>query len=127
MNSRRQITAWLLVGFALAQASADDIPTIVIRLSNFAFAPDQIRLRSHAPVRLRLVNEASGGHNFSAPEFFAASTFPGGTAPPDGKIEVPAGSSIDLVVIPGTAGVYKVECKHFLHSLFGMTGRIIVG
>ena len=126
MNSRRQLMAWMLMGVMAAPASADDIPTTVIKLSNFAFAPDQIHLRSHVPVRLRLVNEASGGHDFSAPDFFAASTFPAGTAPPNGKVDVPAGTSIDLVVVPGTPGTYKLECTHFLHSVFGMTGRIIV-
>jgi uncharacterized cupredoxin-like copper-binding protein len=126
MNSRRQLLASLALAIAIAPASADEIPTIAIRLSSFAFTPDQIRLRRGAPVRLQLVNESSGGHNFSAPEFFAASTFPAGTAPPDGKIDVPAGKTIDIVVVPGTAGTYKLECTHFLHATFGMTGRIIV-
>ena len=126
MNSRRQLLTGLLLAIATAPASADEIPTIAITLSNFAFAPDQIRLRAHAPVRLRLVNAASGGHNFSAPDFFASCTYPGGAAPPNGKIELPAGTSVDLVLVPGTAGSYKLECTHFLHSLFGMTGRIIV-
>ena len=126
MNSRRQLLASLFLAIAIAPASADEIPALTIHLSSFAFSPDQIRLRRGVPVRLQLVNDSSGGHNFSAPEFFAASTYPGGTAPPGGKIDVPAGHTIDLVVVPGNAGTYRLECTHFLHATFGMTGRIIV-
>jgi len=122
--NRRQLLAALFV--AVAPASADEVPTLTIHLSSFAFTPDQVRLRRGVPVRLQLVNDSSGGHNFSAPDFFAASTFPGGTAPPDGRIDVPAGKTIDIVVVPGTPGSYKLECTHFLHATFGMTGRIIV-
>ena len=41
--------------------------TITIRLSNFSFEPDHLRLRAGVPIRLRLVNESGGGHDFSAP------------------------------------------------------------
>ena len=118
--------ACLLLGTAIPPASADEIPTILVRLSSFAFTPDQIRLRADVPVRLELVNESSGGHNFSAPEFFASSKFPGGTPPSDGKIDLPAGGRIALIVIPGRPGSYKFECTHFLHAVFGMTGHIVV-
>jgi uncharacterized cupredoxin-like copper-binding protein len=99
---------------------------VSVRLSNFAFTPRQVHLRLGVPVRLHLMNDSSGGHSFSAPEFFAASTFPSGAPPRDGKIEVGAGGSADLVLVPGVAGTFKVECTHFLHGLFGMTGSIMV-
>ena len=102
------------------------IATTTIRLSNFAFEPEEIRLRTGVPVRLLLVNESSGGHNFSAPGFFAASQFPTGSAPPAGVIDVPARGRVEVTVVPVTPGTYRVECTHFLHALFGMTGRIIV-
>jgi plastocyanin len=95
-------------------------------LSSFSFDPDQIRLRAGTPVRLQLVNESSGGHNFSAPEFFAASRFPAGSAPPAGVVEVPARGSAEITAVPVTPGTYRVECTHFLHALFGMRGRIVV-
>lgn len=124
--NRRHLLASLFLAVAIVPASADEVPTITIHLSSFAFTPDQIRLRRGVPVRLQLVNDSSGGHNFSAPEFFAASTFPGGTAPPDGKIDVPAGKTIDIVVVADRPGSYKLECTHFLHATFGMTGTIVV-
>jgi plastocyanin len=100
--------------------------TITIRLSSFAFDPDRLSVPVGVPLRLHLVNESSGGHNFSAPALFAASTFPSGAPPQNGTIEVSAGSSVDVVLIPRVSGTYRFECTHFLHSLFGMTGRIVV-
>ena len=105
---------------------APNAETITVRLSNFEFNPENLRVRVGVPVRLQLVNDSSGGHDFSAPAFFAASAFVSGSQPHDGAIDVPAKASVDVVVIPRTAGTYKVECTHFLHSLFGMTGTITV-
>jgi plastocyanin len=110
-----------------AQPSRDQVAeTINVRLSSFAFNPDQLRLRVGVPVRLHLENESSGGHNFSAPAFFAASIFPTGSPPQNGKVEVAGKSSVDITLTPRAPGTYKVECTHFLHSLFGMTGTIVV-
>ena len=105
---------------------AQSAATLNVRLSSFAFTPDRLQLRVGVPVRLHLTNESSGGHNFSAPAFFAASTFPTSSPPPNGKIEVAGGSSVDITLTPRVPGTYKVECTHFLHSLFGMTGTIVV-
>jgi len=102
------------------------IARTTIHLSNLAFEPEEIRLRAGVPVGLLLVNESSGGHNFSAPGFFAASKYPTGSAPPAGVVDVPAKGRVEIVVVPMTPGNYRVECTHFLHALFGMTGRIIV-
>ena len=125
---RSTVMGLLLIAAASAARSAWPQPVqgITIRLSNFAFNPDQVTLRVGVPVRLHLVNDSSGGHNFSAPAFFAASAFPSGASPAGGVIDVAAGGSADVVVTPRAAGTYKFECTHFLHSLFGMTGRIIV-
>ncbi len=101
--------------------------TITIRLSNFAFEPDHLRLRAGVPIRLRLVNVSGGGHDFSAPGFFAASAYFAGSAPPpDGRIDVPGKSAAEISVVPERPGTYQVECTHFLHSLFGMTATIDV-
>jgi plastocyanin len=101
--------------------------TITIRLSSFAFEPDHLRLRAGVPVRLRLVNESDGGHDFSAPAFFAASAYFAGSAPPpEGTIDVAGKSAAEISVVPQRPGTYRVECTHFLHSLFGMTATIDV-
>jgi hypothetical protein len=43
-----------------------------VRPSKFAFDPDHLRLKAGVPVRLRLMNESNGGHDFSSPAFLAA-------------------------------------------------------
>src|SRR6185312_3922259 len=92
--------------------------TITIQLSNFAFEPDHLRLRAGVPVRLRLVNESGGGHDFSAPGFFATSAYFAGSAPPrDGTIDVAGKSAAEISIVPQRPGTYRVECTHFLHSL----------
>jgi len=101
--------------------------TVTVALTDFAFTPDHITLRAGVPIRLRLVNQGSGGHDFSAPAFFAASSFPAGaTAPPGGAIEVGPKQTVEIALTPRVPGGYSVECTHFLHSLFGMTARIDV-
>lgn len=101
--------------------------TITVRLSNFAFDPEHIRLKAGVPVRLRLVNESSGGHDFSAPAFFSASSIlPGGSAPSNGEMAVESHRTVEIALIPRTPGTYRVECTHFLHSFFGMHGTVEV-
>jgi uncharacterized cupredoxin-like copper-binding protein len=101
--------------------------TITIQLSNFDFTPEHLRLRAGVPVRLRLVNESGGGHDFSAPAFFAASGFlPGVAVPQDGTVPVGSHGTVEITVVPRMPGTYHLECTHFLHSLFGMHGTIDV-
>ena len=62
--------------------------SVEVRLSNFDFTPETIRLRAGEPVVLHLVNSARGGHNFSAPEFFAAASGVSRPGRPNGKVEL---------------------------------------
>ncbi|HET6307582.1 MAG TPA: cupredoxin domain-containing protein [Rhodopila sp.] len=101
--------------------------TITVHLSNFAFDPAQLRLKVGVPVRLRLVNESGGGHDFSSPSFFSANTvLPGGSAPEHGEIAVASHQTVEMTLLPRTPGTYRLECTHFLHSFFGMHGTIEV-
>ena len=101
---------------------------LTIELSSFKFTPARAALQRGAPYRLHLVNTSSGGHDFVAKEFFAGSL----VAPEDrakitnGGVDVGAGESVDVRLIPNRAGSFKVHCSHFLHSSFGMTGTITV-
>lgn len=112
---------------ASASSAGRVADTITVHLSNFAFTPGQIELRAGRPVTLVLINDANGGHNFSAPTLFAASTFPAGTAPPrDGAQEVGPHSQTELRFTPQRPGRYEVTCTHFMHELFGMSGNVDV-
>jgi uncharacterized cupredoxin-like copper-binding protein len=108
-------------------APASEIKTITVRLSNFAFDPEHLRLKVGVPVRLRLVNESSGGHDFSAPAFFAASGFlPGGSAPSNGEVAVESHQTVEIALVPRAPGTYHLECTHLLHNFFGMHGSVEV-
>jgi plastocyanin len=98
---------------------------VTVRLSNFAFDPKHLQLKAGVPIRLRLVNESNGGHDFSSPAFFAASSvLPGVSAPSSGEMAVGSHQTVEIGMVPRTPGTYRVECTHFLHSFFGMHGTI---
>lgn len=104
---------------------AQDAPLRVeVRLSSFDYTPSTIRLAAGRPIVLHLVNSGDGGHNFAAPEFFAAAQ---GVAGPveRGRVEVAGNQSVDITLTPAR-GTYRLRCTHTLHTAFGMTGEIVV-
>jgi plastocyanin len=108
-------------------ALAQDSPApqrVEVRLSSFAFAPREIRLTAGRPVVLHLVNTSGGGHNFSAPSFFAAAS---GVAGPvvEGAVEVPGRQGVEVRLTPAR-GRYRLRCTHTMHTAFGMRGTITV-
>lgn len=126
--SRRAALFVALALLAAPVAAAPDLAPperVAVTLSNFAFAPNDLHLRAGQPYVLHFVNAGSGGHNFSAKEFFAAAAYPSGSAPKDGTVELAKGASTDVALVPA-AGHYKAKCTHFLHATMGMTGTITV-
>ena len=126
------IAAALLVPCGASHAAPPDraglaLPEQRVELSNFDFAPREIHLRAGQAVTLVLANVASGGHDFSAPEFFAAARVEPGDVGliDDGEIEVP-GKSTRIVHLVPAAGTYKLTCTHTFHAAFGMKGTIVV-
>ena len=101
---------------------------VTVALSNFKFTPATLTLSRGTAYRIRLVNRASGGHNFVARDFFAAAEI----APEDrarlnkGGVEVRSGGTAEIRVVPMRAGTYRMKCTHFMHGSFGMTGTLIV-
>lgn len=126
---RAGVLAMLAIASSASAAAPDwqQAEPISIVLSNFKFAPDQLHLSKGHAYRLHFVNEGSGGHNFSAPEFFAAAQID----PEDagklskGTVELDKGEAKDIRLVP-IAGAYAVKCTHFLHASFGMKGSIAV-
>jgi plastocyanin len=122
-----RILPFALLLSAPALALAQDAPasgSVQVRLSNFDFSPSEIHLAAGRPVTLTLVNSGGGGHNFSAPLFFAAATGVSGPVR-GGKVEVPGHQSVTVRLTPAR-GSYRLKCTHSLHSAFGMNGRIVV-
>jgi uncharacterized cupredoxin-like copper-binding protein len=98
-----------------------------VELANFDFTPREIRLRAGRPYDLVLANVGSGGHDFAAPEFFAAAQVRADDAPAiaEGKVDVAGGATRHVHLVPA-AGRYELVCTHTGHALLGMKGRIIV-
>lgn len=119
---RAVILALFLACPAIAAAQAP--ATVEIQLSSFDFTPSAIHLQAGHRVTLHLVNSGNGGHNFAAPEFFAAATGVSGPVA-NGTIEVRGHQSVDVTLTPA-AGAYHLRCTHTMHSAFGMRGEITV-
>jgi plastocyanin len=125
-----RMIAFLSAAFALAvpASAAPDrasAPTVDVRLSNFSFNPKRIHLRAGQPVVLHLVNAGSGGHNFTAPEFFAAAGVRTGAGVPIRAVELGGRQVRDVAAVP-KAGRYPLKCTHSLHKTLGMKGEIVV-
>src|SRR2546430_184874 len=127
-----KIAGVVLAGFSAAlmvsAAQAQSAQPMHISLTSYAFTPATISLKAGTTYRLHLTNESRKSHDFSAAEFFAAST----VAPDDrakieddSEVEVGAGKSADITLTPNRAGTYPLSCSHFLHAMLGMKGTIV--
>ena len=112
----------------LAVAQGASQQAINVELSSFAFTPSSLTLQHGRTYRLHLVNTSGGGHDFTAPEFFAASAI----APADrnrvtdGKVKLAGNQTVDINLTHEKAGTYPLRCSHFLHAGMGMRGSITV-
>ena len=126
-----RLTLVMLAALALAApAAAQDwshARTVEVRLANFSYSPKVIHLRAGQPVVLHLVNTASGGHDFTAPAFFAAAQVRAADRAriDGGRVEFEGGESHDGALVP-KAGRYSLKCGHTFHKMFGMRGEIVV-
>ena len=122
----RSVVALALL-LVMPSAVSASPPVVSVEMSNFKFAPSHVQLPAGVPVVLHLSNVAGGGHNFSAPEFFATAKLDAQSAAlvHDGKVEVPSHGSVDLALVPAE-GQFRLKCTHMLHPSFGMKGTITV-
>lgn len=109
-------------------AQAPGPETVTVTLSSFKFTPNEIALQHGRTYRLHLVNASGGGHDFTAPDFFAASAIaPADRAlVTDGKVRLSGKATVDVLVTPEKPGVYALRCSHFMHSSMGMSGHLTV-
>lgn len=117
------VISLLLTGAGAAQTA------VTVSMTNYAFTPGVLNLKAGETYRIHFSNDASKSHDFAAKEFFASST----VAPEDkakfaedGEIELEGGQSADITLTPNHAGTYSVTCTHFMHSMMGMNGKIVV-
>ncbi len=101
--------------------------SVTVKLTDFDFMPSTVKFDAGQPVRLMLVNEGSGRHDFAAPAFFATVALrDGSAAPAGGKVSVAQGQSAEIDLVPDAPGQYPLTCTEFLHEMLGMTGTIAV-
>jgi len=117
-------------GAQFADTGWDRAEPIDLVLTEYAFTPSHIRLRAGHAYLLHLENRGGSGHSLSAPAFFRAVAWRDGPAAREagnsGAIEVAPGASKDIYLRPLRVGTFPIECSHFLHAVFGMTGDIVV-
>lgn len=129
MKIGQNLVAAIIVSFVLSgSASAQTATPLNISLTNYAFTPSAINLKAGTTYRMHFTNDGSKGHNFNAPQFFAASQIARGDESKidDGSVELDPGQAVDITLTPNRAGTYSLDCTHFLHSMLGMHGNITV-
>ncbi len=104
-----------------------------VDLSEFAFAPKETTLEAGKPYILKVVNVGDVKHEFTAGEFFkSVATRKAETAQSEVKvpffteIEVFAGETVEIYLIPLVAGTYELVCEIEGHFEAGMFGTITV-
>ncbi len=120
--------------FGADPAGAADTPdwsqaaSIDVVMTNYAYAPKTLTLKSGTPVRLHLVNNGSKAHNFASKDLFAAATVAAGDQAKveEGEVEVAPGQSVDVGLVPTKPGSYAFRCTHPMHSMMGMKGEVVV-
>jgi uncharacterized cupredoxin-like copper-binding protein len=90
------------------------------------FQPDHLTFEHGVPYRLHLDNRGKDLHEFTAPEFFAASVVrnPGKLANEGKEVVVQPGESTDIYLEPLKVGTFHLTCAD--HDWDGMIGSIIV-
>jgi uncharacterized cupredoxin-like copper-binding protein len=100
-------------------------PITVVMVDN-RFEPDHLTFRQGQPYELRLENHGKEMHEFTAPEFFRATTLRDKTllANAGTDVVVQAGQSATIFLQPRAKGDYKLICAD--HDWDGMVGTITV-
>ena len=121
------LAAMAALAFSAPVAAAEAPAKVTVTLANFSFSPADLHLRAGHRVTIHFVNEGSGGHDFTAEEFFAASIMDAASRAHviKGRASLGKGESSDVTLTP-RAGTYKVHCSHFGHAALGMTGKVTV-
>jgi len=125
---------WLQDGAALVEAADWDAgETLTIDLSEFAFTPSEITLTAGQPYVITVLNVGDVKHEFTAEDFFGTVAFRKAEdasgefkAPAPREVEVFAGATIDLYLIPTQPGTYDLVCEIEGHFEAGMFGTITV-
>jgi uncharacterized cupredoxin-like copper-binding protein len=125
---------WVQDGAALvAAADWDAKEAITIDLAEMSFTPKGTTLKVGQPYVITVNNVGTEKHEFTAGDFFNSIAFRKAEdasgefkAPAPHEVEVFAGKTIDLYLIPTTAGTFDLVCEIKGHFEKGMFGTITV-
>lgn len=133
---RRPPVMWALPAFAaillfslLAGCAGPDwakAETVTVETIEYRFTPLQLVFRHGRPYRLVLVNRGRELHEFTAPEFFQASSVrnPDALVADRHEAVVHPGERKEILFVPLRTGLYPLSCAD--HETFGMIGTIRV-
>jgi uncharacterized cupredoxin-like copper-binding protein len=100
-------------------------PMTVVMVDD-SFQPDHLTFQAGKAYELRLENRGKDLHEFTAPEFFHATTVRDKRLLANGGIEVVVqpGKSARVLLLPRIRGAYRLTCAD--HDWDGMIGSITV-
>ena len=128
---RSKVAAAALVLASAASAAAQPVDwshaqSVNVEMIDNKFVPDHLTFQHGTPYRLHLENHGKHLHEFTAPEFFAASTVrdPAVLASGGHEVVVQPGASADIYLEPLKPGKFPLSCAD--HDWEGMVGEIEV-
>ena len=129
MNKSLPLIAALVLAALAGDALAQEIESVNISLTSYAFAPNMVSLKVGTKYRLHFSPIAKPKITILAHQkFFAAAQIDAKDQAEisGGAIDIGAGQAVDVTVTPVQAGRYDFICSHFMHKSFGMRGMISV-
>jgi uncharacterized cupredoxin-like copper-binding protein len=121
------IAAAICAGLGEGVAAVDwsGAQRVEVRMTEYRFIPSVLRFRHGTPYQLHLANVGKEGHDFTAPDFFAAVEVKDRGALNAGKsIYLRPGEATDIYFLAPTSGLFAPRCAD--HDWAGMTATIIV-
>ena len=107
--------------------------TVRVELKEMSFTPKDLTLAAGKPYVIELVNNGNKKHEFAASKFFRSAAVRKVDTPSSEvkaafftEIEVLAGKTVKLFVIPVTPGSFEMLCEMVGHREAGMEGTITV-
>jgi uncharacterized cupredoxin-like copper-binding protein len=118
----------LLMSAAVAATPIDwsDAQRVEVRMTEYAFMPDQLRFHHGMPYQLHLLNTGKEGHDLTAPDFFNAIELRNPDVLGAGKksIYLNPGETADIYFVADKVGLFAPRCAD--HDWAGMTATIVV-
>ncbi|HEY1936259.1 MAG TPA: cupredoxin domain-containing protein [Acetobacteraceae bacterium] len=118
-----------LIAPAMAQKPQVDWATarhLTVTMVDYRFEPDHLVLDHGVPYVLHMVNRGGDVHEFTAPDFFAASLVrdPHLISRGGDQVVLQPGATADVALVPLHAGRFDLRCAD--HDWDGMVGEIDV-